>query len=98
MRQFIFAIATVVAVSGPLAHPAVAAGCVYPPIRVEGPVRWQIQSARYASMAAWEKKAARVRGRRYANWDLAGDQTVECKWNARGSRIRCRATAAACTY
>jgi len=75
-----------------------AAGCIYPAVNAAGPVRSTIQSARYASMAAWEHKAARRIGRRYGVWNQAGDQTVACSWNERGNRIRCQATATACTY
>ena len=75
-----------------------AAGCIYPGVSAQGPVRASIQSARYAAMGAWERKVAKVRGRRYGVWNQAGDQSVDCSWNDRGNRIRCRATAAACSF
>ena len=80
-----------------MAGPATA-GCLYPSINAAGPLRSNIQSARYAAMSAWEHKAARSVGRRYGAWDNAGDQVVACAWNDRGNRIRCQATATACTY
>ena len=49
-------------------------------------------------MRAWEIKVTRSRGRRYGVWNQAGDQTVDCSWNDLGNRIRCRATAAACSF
>ena len=79
-------------------QPAAAAGCIYPAISAPGPVRSQIQPARYAAMAAWERKVSKNKGRRYGVWNNAGDQTVVCSWNTSGNRIRCQATAAACTY
>ena len=75
-----------------------AAGCLYPGVTVQGPIRGTIQSARYAAMGAWERKISRSRGRRYGVWNQAGDQIVDCSWNDRGNRIRCRATAAACSF
>ena len=94
----LYATLFVVAVLLSAVKPAAAAGCIYPAISAQGPVRSQIQPARYAAMAAWERKVTKRKGRGFGVWNNAGDQTVSCTWNDKGNRIRCVATAAACSY
>ena len=78
------------------APPAHATRCLYPGVTAVGPIRSQIQSARNASMSAWESAVANKHGRRYARWTYAGDGSVDCSWNTAGNKIKCRAKAVPC--
>ena len=62
----------------------------------KGTVQGSMSSARNAAIAAWESKAAKQHGRRFANWYYSADRTIDCKWNNSGSRIWCTAIAVPC--
>lgn len=65
-------------------------------VSARGSVQGSMSKARNAAIAAWETKAARQHGSRYANWYYSGDRTIDCSWDATGRRIQCTAIAGPC--
>jgi hypothetical protein len=70
--------------------------CVYPERAVKGPVRPNFAAAQNSAIGAWQQVANRQLGRRYSNWYYSGDRSVTCKWNERGNKVQCSASAVPC--
>ena len=94
-RQALTALAMVTLVTLPLA-PAYATRCIYPERTVTGPIRSTFSAAQNAAIGAWQTSANRKHGKRFANWYYSGDRSVSCRWNDRGNRIKCHASAIPC--
>jgi hypothetical protein len=65
-------------------------------VKAQGSVQSSMGRARTAAIAAWESAAQRKHGSRFANWYYSGDRTIDCSWDASGTRIRCTAVAQPC--
>jgi hypothetical protein len=88
--------AAIVTVLGLAAGPAHATRCLYPERAVAGQVRATLSKAHSSAIGAWQAATAQRHGRRFANWYYSGDRTLQCKWNDRGNKIRCQASAVPC--
>jgi hypothetical protein len=88
--------AAVITVFGLTISPAYATRCLYPERAVAGPIRGTISKAQSAAISAWQAAVSRRHGPRFANWYYSGDRTIQCKWNDRGNKIRCQASAVPC--
>jgi hypothetical protein len=76
--------------------PAAATDVCKAPLSANGGVVTGWKPSMAAARTAWERKAARTHGARFANWWYSGDRTIECTWDDRGITYRCRATAIPC--
>lgn len=65
-------------------------------LKAQGSVQSSMGRARSAAIEAWEAAAQRKHGRAFADWYYSGDRTIECRWDASGTRIRCSAIAQPC--
>jgi hypothetical protein len=88
------ACAAAVSVSG--TPPAEAWDHCVAPVTAKGKRQLDIQSARMAAIGAWQKKASKLHGRRFADWWYSGDRVVSCQWNGRYSW--CSTTASPCAH
>ena len=68
----------------------------YRDAKAQGSVQGSIDRARNSAIAAWESAAQRKHGNRFADWYYSGDRTIDCSWDASGTRIRCVAVALPC--
>jgi hypothetical protein len=68
----------------------------YGDLQVGGTVQGTMTAARAAASSAWEARARRQHGTRFANWYYSADRSFDCSWNDKGNRIRCVAIAKPC--
>ena len=97
-RDVLIAVSAVLVATSASIAPAAAFGdrCFYPGISVRGSVQGSMSAARSSSTSAWESRAARAHGRRYADWWYSGDREIDCSWDKSGRRFTCVAYAVAC--
>ena len=96
MRSGLVAMAGVVGGLFSLTAPAHATRCLYPERSVTGEFRGTMAAARGSAIGAWQGRVARKSGARYANWYYSGDRTLTCRWNDRGTKFKCQASAVPC--
>ena len=65
-------------------------------VRAKGREQGSMTGARNAAIAAWESSVQKRHGRRFADWYYSGDRSIDCSWDASGTRIRCIAAALPC--
>ena len=65
-------------------------------VRARGSEQNTMGRARSAAIAAWEGSVQTRHGRRFADWYYSGDRSIDCSWDASGTRIRCSASALPC--
>jgi hypothetical protein len=70
----------------------------YKDVKAQGSVQGTMGRARSAAIAAWESATQRKHGSSFANWYYSGDRTIDCSWDASGTRIRCVAVAQPCGH
>jgi hypothetical protein len=68
----------------------------YRDVRAQGSVQNSMGRARSAAITAWEGAIQNRYGSRFADWYYSGDRTIDCTWDASGTRIRCTAVAQPC--
>jgi len=66
------------------------------PVTADGKRQLDMHSARMAAISAWQKKTAKMHGRRFGDWWYSADRVVSCEWN---DRYRwCSTTATPCAH
>lgn len=97
MRFILTAMVAVVAATTVMVQPAFATreSCKAA-ITAEGHETQGWRAAMTSAIRHWQREALEEHGRGFADWYYSADRTITCKWDNKGVRYQCIATAKPC--
>jgi hypothetical protein len=97
MMRKVLAAAAVAAVSMAFAAaPGMAFDKCYPALSAKGETEDSMREAMEEAKKAWHKAAEKKYDDDFDNWYYSGDRSIACKWDPKGTKFTCTATARPC--